>query len=60
MQGAAFGGHPKQATPQRVVDAGQRSKLALAARENFSVFSESAETIASFSGHKKTWLCQVY
>lgn len=38
MQGAAYGGLPKQATPQRVVDAGQRSRLDLAARENFSVF----------------------
>jgi hypothetical protein len=38
MQGAAYGGHPKQATPQRVVDAGQHSSLVLAARENFSVF----------------------
>ena len=28
MQGAAFGGTPKQATPQRVADAGRRSQIA--------------------------------
>jgi hypothetical protein len=38
MQGAAEGGHPKQTTPQRVGDAGQRSRSLLAASENFSLF----------------------
>jgi hypothetical protein len=31
MQGAAKGGHPMQATPNGVVEAGQRSRLAFAA-----------------------------